>query len=155
MARIKDIRPDPIYFEGGGKKRTIKYDLNAFAELERRYGSVEAAMTEFQTGNMKAIRVILWAGLIHEEAILDEDGEPTGYNITPYQVGGWVMPGQMQEVSSLIDKAMLVAIPDQEAVLNTPEVQQQLKNMGINIASDGGMIATVEGEDTKNVQPTR
>lgn len=150
MARgmsVKELRPDPIYFEAGGKRRTVKFDLNSFAELEKKYGSVEAAMKELQTGNMKAVRTILWAGLIHEEAILDEEGEPIGYNITPYQVGGWVLPRQMEKISKMIESAIAIALPppDEEKV----SVQEQQAPL---TTADGHVIATVEAPsgDAKN-----
>ena len=113
MAQVKNIRNLPVQIELGDKTRTIKYDLNAFAELELRFGSVQKAMDDLQSGSMKSVRIILWAGLIHEEAIVDEfSGEPTGYKITPYQVGGWVDPTRMQEISEKIGQAVSGGIPD-------------------------------------------
>jgi hypothetical protein len=113
MAQVKDVRRIPVTIELGGKKRTIKYDLNAFAELELRFGSVQKAMESLETGSMKSVRTVLWAGLIHEEAIIDEIlGEPTGYKITPFDVGGWVEPSMMQEISNKIAQAVQGDLPE-------------------------------------------
>lgn len=146
MARgtnIEELRPDIVKFVGGGKTRTIQYDLNSFAELEKKYGSVEAAMQELQKGGMKAVRTILWAGLIHEEAILDEDGEPVAYNITPYQVGSWVKPSQMPEISKLIERAM-------EASMPTPDKPTEVADDKVvpMTTPEGHTIATID-EPTK------
>lgn len=113
MSNIKDLRPAPVKLELGGKERELKYDLNAFAELENRFGSVEAAMEDLQKGSMQSVKMILWAGLIHEEAIIDDKtGEPTGYNITPYQVGAWIDPRMLAEMTQKLSEAMKAAMPD-------------------------------------------
>lgn len=99
---IKEIRnSQPTTMELGGKVRTLQFDMNAYAELEERYGSIEKAMNQLQKGGMKDIRVILWVGLIHEEAVLDEEtGEPIKYNITPYQVGQMIKNTHMLKLAS-------------------------------------------------------
>jgi hypothetical protein len=112
MAHIQDLRPNDITVMLGDKLRVIKYDLNAYAELEKRYGSVEKAMSTLQTGSLIGLRTILWAGLIHNEAILDEvTGEPIGYNITPHLVGSWIEPSQMQKVSEKLSEAIVATLP--------------------------------------------
>ena len=70
----------------GGKDRYVRYDLNAFAEMERLYGSMEAANNALTRGSMTDVRRILWLGLIHDQAVLDEvTGEPIKYNLTVYE----------------------------------------------------------------------
>jgi hypothetical protein len=56
---------------------------------------------------------MLWAGLIHEEANIDEDtGEATSYNITPYQVGAWIKnPQMLKDVSEKMSEAMSAGTP--------------------------------------------
>ena len=44
MAHAQDLKLQPVQVELGGKVRTIKFDLNAYAELETRFGSIQAAM---------------------------------------------------------------------------------------------------------------
>lgn len=127
MAQLSDVREKVVTLELGGKERTLKFDLNAFAELEERFGSVEEAMRALQQGGMKAIRTILWVGLIHEEVILDEKtGEPIGYNITPYQVGGWIAPRQLPQVSDKLTEAMQLGMPDIES---NPELKAKAEQI--------------------------
>lgn len=123
MSKLKDIRnTNPVTIDLNGKEYTIKYDLNAFAELESRFGTIQKAMQEMESGSMKSIRTILWAGLIHAEAVIDKvTGEPAGYNITPFQVGSWISADMLPIVSETIALAMGADIPDIE---NIPEVNK-------------------------------
>jgi len=118
MAHLKDIRPEPVKIELGGKERIIKYDLNAFAELEKRFGSVEIAMTDLQKGSLASIKMILWVGLIHEEATIDEfTGDVISYGITPYQVGGWITPSMLPMVSEKLGEAITDGSPEVKTVM--------------------------------------
>jgi hypothetical protein len=144
MAKVKDVQKKKQIVKvtlDDGKVRVIHFDLNAFAELETRFGSIQEAMKALSSGMMKNIKVILWAGLIHEEVSeFDEDGEPMGYNITPYTVGKLVTPDKMEEVSKKVMEAMGFAMPDPE---NLPqEVKNQMKEMGIELPG-GHKLATV------------
>lgn len=118
MANVRDIRQnagrEEVTLELGGRKRAIKFDLNAFAELESRFGTVEEAMQNLGKGRMSDVRYILWVGLIHDEVKgFDPDtGEPTGYNITPYDVGSWITPDLMPKVSEMLAKALGFDMPD-------------------------------------------
>lgn len=135
MANLKNVRPLKIMMELGDKQREIKFDLNAFAELEKRFGTVEKAMEKMQSGGMSAIKTVLWVGLIHEEAVLDEDtGEPIKYNITPFQVGSWITMQNLEEVSRNLTRAMGADLPDPKV----EDIQKELKNIAItgNVDSD-------------------
>lgn len=143
MSNIRKLRPDPIKMDIGDKERVIKYDLNAFAELEKRFGSVEKAMKELQDGGMQSIRMILWAGLIHEEANIDPNtGEPTSYNITPFQVGSWIDPRMLQEVSQSMGEALSHAMPE-SAVKEAEAMLAQLTN---NDGTQGALIVLTPEE---------
>ena len=83
------------------KPRLVKYDLNAFAELEEVYGSMDSAFKAMQTGSMKAARTLLWAGLLHEEE-----------SLTQKQVGGMVTLENMEAVMDVISRALLDAMPE-------------------------------------------
>jgi hypothetical protein len=152
MSNIKDLRPDPVTVELGGKTRTIKYDLNAFAELEKRYETIDAAMEALQSGGMLGMRTVLWAGLIHEEVELDErTGEPVRYLISPYAVGSWITPGMLPALSSKLIEAMGVDMPAPE---NMPaEVKDKLAEAGFEMTNTG--MATIkptkEEIEAKNV----
>lgn len=117
MSNVQSIRQNaaPVKLDLGGKIRTIVYDLNAFAELEVRYGSVDAAMEQLNEGKVSTVRIILWAGLIHEEAVIDEStGEPIKYNITPYQVGSWITMDRLGTIMDAINRAVTGSLPPQD-----------------------------------------
>lgn len=117
----------------GDKVRTLQFDMNAFAELETRFGSVQAAMTNLMKGRIADVRLILWAALIHEEVVIDDiTGEPKSYNITPYQVGSWIKnPGMMNSIVMKLNEAMSVGMPDISEL--PPEVKAKLEADGIKL----------------------
>ena len=86
------------------KPRTVKFDLNAFAELEDKYGSMEKAFSAMQSGSIKAARTLLWAGLLHEDETLTER-----------QVGGMVTLENLGTVMDILSAALTEALP-QDAV---------------------------------------
>lgn len=115
------------YFIGtyGGKDRYICFDLNAFAELEDRFGSMEEAQKRLQSGSMKDIRLVMWLGLIWDETQADpETGEPLKYNISPFQVGSWLNTSNLTDVVEKLQAAMTGALPD-EATLKTMQESAQ------------------------------
>lgn len=112
---LEDMRPDAgayLIGEFGGKKRYIKFDLNAFAEMERIYGDMDKANDALSKGSMSDIRKILWLGLLWDEAVLDETtGEPIRYNITPYEVGSWLNTTNMKKVIGDLTSAINGSLP--------------------------------------------
>lgn len=96
----------------GGKHRILRFDLNAFAEMERMYGSMDAANKALSSGSVQEIRRILWLGLIHDAAILDEiTGEPIKYNLTVFEVGKWLTPANMPAVMEKLKDAINGSLP--------------------------------------------
>lgn len=69
MGNLKDIKPRSIKVQMD-KERVLKFDLNAFAELEDVVGSIPELFRKLETGSLKAIRAFLWAGLLHEDKSL-------------------------------------------------------------------------------------
>lgn len=116
MANAADVRnPKPVMVTLGDKERRLKFDMNAFIELENRYGTLQEAFASLQKGRIADVRTILWAGLIHEEVVLDELGEPISYNITPYQVGSWVKnPQEMQHFAEALTQALKSDMPEEK-----------------------------------------
>lgn len=99
--------------EFGGKSRFIRFDLNAFAEMETLFGSMEAAQERLKGGSMKDIRTVLWLGLIWDEAVLDEvTGEPIKYKLTQYQVGSWLTTLNLEDVMKKLQDAISGSLPD-------------------------------------------
>lgn len=65
MSNLHDVRPAKKTITlTDGIEREIRFTLNAMAELEDKYGSVDAAFKAMDEGSFKAIRCVLWAGLI-------------------------------------------------------------------------------------------
>jgi hypothetical protein len=137
---------EPVKIVLGDKEREIKFDLNAFAELEKKFGTVDNAMQKMQSGGMGSIKVILWVGLIHEEVKdIDEDtGEPTGYNITPYQVGSWITMGNMEEVSAKLTIAMTAGLPEQKL----EKISKDIKTTKTVDPKRAVVVPTKEEEDS-------
>jgi hypothetical protein len=100
---LKDIREKKTPIQIGNETKNLFYDLNAFAELEEIYGSVEKAMDALTKGSVKAIINILWAGLIHENE-----------NLTQKEVGKMFDLSSMNEIGELINKAITNAVPGSE-----------------------------------------
>jgi len=120
MSKVQAVKTPKIVVDLGGRQRTILYDLNSFAELELIYGSVDTAMTKLQSGSVVAARDMLWAGLIHDEAVIDEvTGEPIKYNITRRQVGSWLGAQDIEKLGTLINGAMTQSLvqPEQQATV--------------------------------------
>jgi hypothetical protein len=59
MANAKNVRVKPVELNINGKLYTLKYDFNAFIELEEIYGSIDEALAKLQG-----------------EVIMDKDGKP-------------------------------------------------------------------------------
>lgn len=76
----------------GGKERQLRYDLNAIAEVGERLG-IEVRLDQLGSDlldkplPLSALRIILWAGLRHEDDTL-----------TPEDVGAWVDQDNIGEV---------------------------------------------------------
>lgn len=98
------IKPIPIVLD---KPRTIVFDLNSFAELEEHYGSVQAVLDEMAKGSIKALRLLLWAGLVHEQ----ED-------LTPKDVGRLIQFGDIPKLTDLLNSALEKAQPSPEEEAN-------------------------------------
>ena len=95
MSNVKDIKSKIVSITlTDGVERHLKFDLNAMAELEDRYGSVDAAFAELDKNSIKAVRFILWAGLIHEDPELTEK-----------QVGSLIDIPYLQSIMGTLNKA--------------------------------------------------
>jgi hypothetical protein len=79
------------------KERNLRYTMNALAEIEDQLGVPLSEMAELKM-TIKNVRVILWAGLIHE----DEE-------LTQQEVGNMVDLENMQEVQEKVAEAFAMA----------------------------------------------
>ena len=83
-----------------GVEREIRFTLNAMAEMEDRYGSVDAAFEALDSNSIKAVRFVLWAGLMH-----------TDEGLTEKQVGNLIDIQLMNEIMSTMSEAMQSDLP--------------------------------------------
>ncbi|HCR73995.1 MAG TPA: hypothetical protein DIW26_06350 [Ruminococcus sp.] len=141
---LEEIRNDSYYIGTFDcQQRYVRFDLNAFAEMEKIYGSMEAANEALSKGTMQDIRKILWLGLIHDQAVLDEvTGEPIKYNLTVYQVGKWLTPSNMKEVMQKLMDAINGSMP--EDADGAPDTDNKVINMN---------AANAAGADENLTQP--
>lgn len=115
-SNLQDVRTDVGAFYIGtfdGKPRYIRYDLNSFAEMEERYGSMDEAQKRLEGGSMKDVRTILWLGVIWNEVELDPvTGDLIRYTISERQVGSWLHTLNMKDVLSKLQIAITGALPE-------------------------------------------
>lgn len=115
-SNLDQIRTAPgSYYIGkfGGKERYIRFDLNAFAEMETKFGNMEEAQERLKGGSMKDIRTVLWLGLIWDEVVLDDvTGEPIRYTLSEYQVGSWLTTLNLEDVMAKLQNAISGSLPD-------------------------------------------
>lgn len=113
MSNVNDIRPKDVTvsvsdvsvvtINKGGKERHLRFDLNAFAYLEEKYGSIDAVMEKIDKGSILALRDLLWAGLRHEDD-----------QLTLEEVGAMFDLRNLEEVSKQIYEAMGAAMPNKK-----------------------------------------
>lgn len=111
MANLKDVKSKNNTIKLlDGVERVIKFDLNAMAELEDKYGSVEAAFEALEKNSIKALRFILWAGLVHEDE-----------SLTERQVGSLIDMKYMQDIMDNLGEALESDMPSEEEDVGTTE----------------------------------
>lgn len=107
MSNVREIRIKPIHVVLD-KPRTIVFDLNSFAELEDQFGSVQAVLDQMSSGSVKALRLLLWAGLMHEDP-----------NLTPKDAGKLIQFGDVAVLTDIINAALDAAQPKDQQDLAT------------------------------------
>lgn len=97
---LHDIREVRIPIELD-KTHTLLFDLNAFAELEDKFGSLNQAFQRMQAGSVKATRTPLWAGLLHEDE-----------KLTERQVGAMISLTNVEHIMEQITEALTATLPE-------------------------------------------
>lgn len=103
---VSDVKSKsvPITLQDG-KERHLRFTLNALAELEDRYGSVEEAFKKVEGGtSIKALRTVIWAGLIWEDP-----------DITEQDVGNLIDIAYMQEMIEALGGAFEADMPQTDS----------------------------------------
>jgi len=109
MSNIKDVKPRVKTITlNDGVEREVRFTLNAMAELEERYGSVDAAFKAMDEGSIKAVRFVLWAGLM--------EASP---ELTEMQVGSLIDMQLINEIMESISGALGEDMPDTDNATNT------------------------------------
>ena len=94
MSDIKAVRPVKHTIDlGDGVEREICFTLNAMADLEDKFGSVEAAFEKMEQNNISAIRYLFWCLL----------NTNTTEEITEREVGNLI---DMRNLNDLMDSVM-------------------------------------------------
>lgn len=102
MSNVKDVKPRVKTITlNDGVEREIRFTLNAMAELEERYGSVDAAFKALDSGSIKAARFVLWAGLM--------EAQP---DLTEKQVGSLIDVQLMHDIMETVSNAIGEDMPD-------------------------------------------
>lgn len=87
-----------VAIEIGGKDRTLKFDLNALAEVEDKLklGGINDVIPLLERVSIRTVRCLLWAGLIHEDP-----------DLTEREVGSWTI--DVREVVPLLAQGIGIA----------------------------------------------
>lgn len=102
------IKAVPVMLD---KERNIRFDLNAFAELEEATGkTLTDSIDDIGKGSLKTVRTVLWAGLVWED--------PT---LTPQIVGSFIGMHNLGDVTEALTQAITSALPAMDDVKNVPE----------------------------------
>lgn len=106
MSNLAKVHRPTVYIELD-KARPLEYRLRAFARMEEKYGSVDAAMKAMEDGSIEAISFMLWCGLVH--------GDP---QITLEDVQDIVDIRDMEYVATKMGEVMSADMPDKVAAPN-------------------------------------
>lgn len=102
MSNLREVKPRVKTITlNDGVERELRFTLNAMAEMEDKYGSVDAAFKKLDEGSIKAARFILWAGLLH---LGDE-------SLTEKRVGDLIDLQSMQDIMKSMSEAMSEDMP--------------------------------------------
>ena len=111
MAKVKDAKSDPIKITlTDGVERELRFTLNAMAELEDKYGTVEAAFEALEGNSIKALRYILWVGLASGDQELTEQ-----------QVGDLIDLQSMGKLMTALSDAFGNDMPDEKKMEEVAE----------------------------------
>ena len=110
MANVQDVKAKVVKITlSDGVERTIRFTLNALAELEDRYGSVDEAFAQLDKNSIKAVRFILWAGLMSDDP-----------DLTEQQVGNLIDVRYLQDLMEDLGSALDQDLPTTEGTAENP-----------------------------------
>jgi hypothetical protein len=100
MSNLNNIRERNVPVTLNGETKNLRYDLNAIAELEDKFGSLDNIQEALNSGSLKSLRTFLWAGLIHENETLTEK-----------ELGSWLSLADLFVLQKDIVKAIEMSNP--------------------------------------------
>jgi len=100
---LNNVREKKIFVELD-KKRELRFDLNAMAELEEIYGDFQETMEALNKKlSIKAMRALLYAGLKHEDE-----------GLTLKKVGSMVKMSDLAMLTQKITEAFKADMPEEK-----------------------------------------
>lgn len=96
------IRRKPSTIVLGGEEYSLQFTLNALADLEDAYGSVDGAFKDMEAGKFKAIRCVLWAGMLEDHP-----------ELTERQVGSLIDMQNLVELMNAVNTATEADLPNE------------------------------------------
>lgn len=99
----KDLQAQSTTIELKGKKYDMNFDLNAMAELEDIFGSLQIAIAELKKKKLKAVRSFLYAVL-----------KSTDENLTEFEVGRLIDMNNFTSIERSITKLINNAFEEGE-----------------------------------------
>lgn len=102
MSKAESVKPIKRTIDlGDGVEREVSFSLNAMAELEEKYGSIESAFDKIKAGSVAAIRFMLWCIMIG-----DDD------SLTEREVGNMINLTNLKDIMSTIMEVLEEQMPD-------------------------------------------
>lgn len=117
MANVSDVKPKKRFVDlGDGVEREVTFSLNAMAELEDKYGSVDAAFNKVKSGSVAAVRFLLWT-------IMYDNDE----SLTERQVGAMIRLDNIGEIMYTLMEALESQMPEGVSVDDVPNEETPTK----------------------------
>lgn len=93
MSNVADVKPKKRTVDlGDGVEREVVLSLNAMAELEDKYGSIDNAFEKIKKGSIATIRFLLWCVLV-------PDGDT---DLTEREIGRLIKLDNIQEIMTSV-----------------------------------------------------
>lgn len=102
MSNVADVKPKKRTVDlGDGVEREVVLSLNAMAELEDKYGSIDNAFEKIKKGSIATIRFLLWCVLV-------PDGDT---DLTEREIGRLIKLDNIQEIMTSVMDALEDQMP--------------------------------------------
>lgn len=102
MSNVADVKPKKQTVDlGDGVEREVVLSLNAMAELEDKYGSIDNAFEKIKKGSIATIRFLLWCVLV-------PDGDT---DLTEREIGRLIKLDNIQEIMTSVMDALEDQMP--------------------------------------------